>query len=60
MKSFIKKSNIDYFDTFTPMTRISSIWVLLALAFVHKLVIHQKNVKKPFLNGELQEKIHMT
>jgi len=28
---------------------ISSIWVLLALAFIHKLVIYQMNVTQPFL-----------
>jgi len=33
-KGFTQKHNIDYF---APITRISSIRVLLALAFIHKL-----------------------
>jgi len=33
-KGFTKKDNIDYFDTFAPVTRISSIRVLLALASI--------------------------
>ena len=59
-KGFTKKHNIYYFDTFSPVTRISYICVLLALTSIHKLVIHQMDVKKVFLNGELKEKIYMT
>jgi len=59
-KGFTQKPNIDYFDTSVPMTRISSIQVLLALAATHKLVIHQMDVKTAFLNGELEEEIYMT
>ena len=33
-KGFTKKHNIDYFDTFAHVTRISCICVLLALAFI--------------------------
>jgi len=35
--------------------------VLVALiTSIHKLVIHQMNVKTTFLNGELEEKIYIT
>ena len=59
-KGFSQKPNIDYFNTFAPVTRISSIRVLLALASIHKLVIHQMDVKTTFLNGEVEEEIYMT
>ena len=59
-KEFSQKPNIDYFDTFTPVTRISSIRVLLALASIHRLVIHQMDVKTTLLNVELEEQIYMT
>ena len=55
-KGFSQKPNIDYFDTFALVTRISSIWMLLALASIHRLVIHQMDVKTTFLNGELRKK----
>ena len=58
-KGFTQKENIDYFDTFSPVTRISSIRVLIALASIHNLVIHQMDVKTAFLNGELEEEIYM-
>ena len=58
-KGFSQKQNVDYFDTFAPITRISSIRILIALASIHKLFIHQMNVKTTFLNGDLEEKIYM-
>ena len=56
-KCFLKNKGVDYFDTFALVTRISSIKVLIALALVRNLVIHQMNVKTAFLNGELEEVI---
>ena len=41
------------------MTRIFSIKVLIALAFVYNPVIHQMDVKIGFLNRELEEEIYM-
>ena len=58
-KGFTQKDGIDYFDTYAPVARISTIRVLVALASMHNLVIHQMDVKTAFLNGELQEEIYM-
>ena len=58
-KGFSQKQNIDYFDTFAPITRISSIRVLFALVFIHKLVVHQMDVKTTFSNGDLEEEIYI-
>ena len=41
------------------MHRISSIKVLFALASIHKLFVHQNDVKIVFLNGNLEEEIYM-
>nr|KYP65230.1 Copia protein [Cajanus cajan] len=54
VKGFTQKQDIDFFDTFAPVSRISSIRVLIALASIHRLVIHQMDVKTAFLNGELE------
>lgn len=59
-KARLVAKRLDFFDTFAPMTRISSIWVLIALASIHKLVIHLMNVKTAFFNGDLEEEIYMT
>jgi hypothetical protein len=45
--------------TYSPITRLTTIRVLVALAASHGLLIHQMGVKKTFLNGELDEEIYM-
>ena len=42
------RPGVDYFDIFDPMTRISSIRVLIALASIHNLMIHQMDVQIAF------------
>ncbi|GJR11782.1 zinc finger, CCHC-type containing protein [Tanacetum coccineum] len=46
---------IDYFDTYAPVARISTIRLLIAMASIHNLIIHQMDVKIAFLNGDLDE-----
>ena len=58
-KGFKQRHVIDYFDTFAPVARISSICVLLSLASIYKLVVHQMDVKIAFLNGDLEEEVYM-
>ncbi|BBN68596.1 transposable element gene [Prunus dulcis] len=58
-KGFTQKKGIDYFDTYSPVSRITTIRTLIALAYVHNLVIHQMDVKTAFLNGDLDEEIYM-
>ena len=59
VKGYNKKEGLDYFDTHSPVTRISSIRMLIAIAAIHNLEIHQMDVKTTFLNGDLDEEIHM-
>ena len=58
-KGFSQKQNVDCFDTFALVTRISSIRILIALATIRKLFIHQMDVKTTFLNGDLEKEIYM-
>ena len=57
VKWYRQKEGLDYFETYSPVTRITSIRMLIALAAVHDLKIHQMDVKKVFLNGELEDEI---
>ena len=59
VKGYSQKKDIDYFDTFALVTRIFSIRVSVALASIHKLMIHQMDVKIAFLIGDLEEEIYM-
>ncbi|GKD81641.1 zinc finger, CCHC-type containing protein, partial [Tanacetum coccineum] len=56
---FRQKEGIDYFDTYAPVARITTIRLLLALAAIHNLVIYQMDVKTTFLNGDLEEEVYM-
>ena len=58
-KSYQQKERLDYFDTYSPVTKITSIRMLIAIEVLHNLDIHQMEVKTAFLNGELNEEIYM-
>ena len=58
-KGFKQREGVEYFDTYAPVARITSIHVLLALASIYKLIVHQMNVKTTFLNGDLDEEVYM-
>ena len=58
-KGFTQQKGVDFFDTYSPVARISSIRILLALASIHNMFIHQMDVKTAFLNGDLEEEIYM-
>nr|GEV15859.1 zinc finger, CCHC-type [Tanacetum cinerariifolium] len=55
----IDRGEIDYFNTYALVARISTIRVLIAMALVHNLIIHQMDVKTPFLNDELDGEVNM-
>ena len=59
VKGYRQKEGLDYFDTYSPVTRITSIRMLIALAAVHDLKIHQMDVQTAFFNGELEEEIYI-
>ncbi|GJT74818.1 zinc finger, CCHC-type containing protein [Tanacetum coccineum] len=59
IQGFKQKSGIDYFDTYALVARISTIRMLIAMALIHSLIIHQMDVKTAFLNGELDEEVYM-
>ena len=58
-KGYTQKEGIDYFDTYSPVTRLTTIRILIAMASIHKLIVHQMDVKTTFLNGDLDEEIYM-
>jgi hypothetical protein len=59
-KDYTQQEGKNFFDTNSPIARLTTIRVLLSLAASHGLLIHQMDVKIAFLNGELEEKIYMT
>jgi hypothetical protein len=60
VKGYTQKEGEDFFDTYSPVARLTTIRVLLSLATSHGLLVHQVDVKTTFLNRELEEEIYMT
>jgi hypothetical protein len=58
-KGYTQKEGEDFFDTYSPVARLTTIRVLLSLAASHGLLVLQMDVKTAFLNGELEEEIYM-
>jgi hypothetical protein len=59
IKGYSQKEGEDFFDTYSPVARLTTIHVLLSLAVSHGLLVHQMDVKTTFLNRELDEEIYM-
>ena len=59
IKGYKQTEGLDYFDTYSPMTRINSIRMVLAIAALRNLEVHQMDVKTAFLNGDLDEEIYI-
>ncbi|CAM8965253.1 unnamed protein product [Rhodiola kirilowii] len=59
IQGFRQKFGLDYFHTYAPVARISTIRLLIALASIHNFLVHQMDVKTAFLNGDLEEEIYM-
>ena len=59
VKCYRQKKGVDYFDTYSHVTRITFIRMLIAIAVLYNLEIHQMDVKTAFLNGELDDEIYM-
>ncbi|GKB03870.1 retrovirus-related pol polyprotein from transposon TNT 1-94 [Tanacetum coccineum] len=59
IKGFRQSEGLDYFDTYSPVTRITSIRMIIAIAALRNLEIHQMDVKNAFPKRDLEEKIYM-
>ncbi|GJW43654.1 zinc finger, CCHC-type containing protein [Tanacetum coccineum] len=56
---FSQRQGVDYFDTYAPVARITSIRVLFALDSIYNSPIHQMDVKITLLNGDFDEEVYM-
>ena len=55
----MQQYGIDYKETFAPVVKFASIRIILAIAAVEDLEVHQMDVKTAFLYGDIDEEIYM-
>ena len=58
-KGYTQKEGEDFFDTYSPVSCLTTVRALLSLATSYGILINQIDVKTNFLNGELEEEIYM-
>ena len=58
IRTLNQRHGINYFDTYAPVARIATNRVLITLATIQKLVIHQMDVKTALLHVELEEEVY--
>ena len=59
IKGYKQTKGLNNFDTYSPVTRINSIRMMLTISGLRNLEVHQMDVKMAFLNGDLDEEIYM-
>ena len=55
VKGYSQKEGIDYGQVFSPVARMESIRILIAIAAQEEWELHHLDVKTAFLNGEIKE-----
>jgi len=54
-KGFIQNDNLDYKETFSPVSKKYFFIIIMTLVAHYDLELHQMNVKITFLNNNLEE-----
>jgi hypothetical protein len=58
-QGYAQIKGLDFGETYTPVTRLEAIRILLAYACAHNIKLYQMDVKSAFLNGYIQDEVYV-
>jgi hypothetical protein len=58
-QGYTQIEGVDFDETFAPVARLESIWILLFVACHLDFKLYQMDVKSAFLNSVLQEEVYV-
>ena len=59
VKGYKQQQVRDYEETFTPVARMETMWIVLSITTQQKWKVYQMDVKSTFLNGVLKEEVYV-
>ena len=58
-KGYTQSYGIDYFETFVPVAKMTTVRILISLVAHFGCKMHQLDVKNVFLHGDLEKEVYM-